>query len=93
MEIKHINGESKGYFMSEVDGVEAGRMTYIWVGNDKFVINHTEVHPDFKGKNIGKQMLMAAVDYARSANVKIIPQCPFVKSVFEKVPEIKDVLL
>lgn len=93
MEIKQINSETEGYFTSEVDGFEAGRMTYSWAGKDKFIIDHTEVNPDFKGKNIGKQLVMAAVEYARNSNVKIIPLCPFAKSVFDKVTEIKDVLL
>jgi uncharacterized protein len=93
MEIKQVNSETKGYFKAEADGLEAGRMTYTWVGKDKFIIDHTEVDPDFKGKNIGKQMIMAAVDYARDSNVRILPLCPFAKSVFDKVDEIKDVLL
>lgn len=93
MEIKQINSETKGYFKAEVSGLEAGRMTYSWTGKDKFIIDHTEVNPDFKGKNIGKQMIMASVNYARDTNVKIIPLCPFAKSVFDKVSEIKDVLL
>jgi hypothetical protein len=93
MEIKQINGERKGCFKAEVDGVEAGLMTYVWAGNDKFIIDHTKVHSEFKGKNIGKQLVMAAVEYARNNNVKIIPTCSFVKSLFEKIPETKDVQL
>ena len=93
MEIKQINSETNGYFKAEIDGLEAGRMTYYWAGKDKFIIDHTEVNPNFKGKNIGKQMIMAAVNFARGSNVKITPLCPFAKSVFDKVSEIKDVLL
>jgi uncharacterized protein len=35
---------------------------------------------------------MAAVDYARKNQIKVIPLCRFAKSVFDKTPEIKDVL-
>ena len=50
MEIKQINSESKGYFKAVVNGLEAGRMTYTWAGKDKFIVDHTDVNPNFKGK-------------------------------------------
>ena len=92
MTIEQFNRESKGFFKASEDGKEAGRMTYSWAGNDKFIIDHTEVNPDFKGKNVGLQLVMAAGDFAREKNLKIIPLCPFAKSVFDKKEEIRDVL-
>lgn len=92
MEIQQINDTRKGYFEAVEDGKEAGKMTYTWAGDSKFIIDHTEVSPDFNGKGVGKKLVLAAVDYARANNVKIIPLCPFAKSVFDKVEEIRDVL-
>ncbi|WP_291144753.1 GNAT family N-acetyltransferase [Flavobacterium sp. UBA7680] len=92
MEIQQINDTKKGYFEAVEDGKEAGKMTYTWAGDSKFIIDHTEVSPDFNGKGVGKKLVMAAVEYARVNDVKIIPLCPFAKSVFNKVEEIRDVL-
>ena len=92
MTIEQFNRESKGFFKASEDNKEAGRMTYSWAGKDKFIIDHTEVNPDFKGKNVGLQLVMAAVDFARENHLKIIPLCPFAKSVFDKKEEIRDVL-
>ncbi|WP_433829725.1 GNAT family N-acetyltransferase [Flavobacterium anhuiense] len=92
MEIQQINDTKKGYFEATEDGKEAGKMTYTWAGDSKFIIDHTEVSPEFNGKGVGKKLVLAAVDYARANNVKIIPLCPFAKSVFDKVEEIRDVL-
>ncbi|MCM0666658.1 GNAT family N-acetyltransferase [Flavobacterium tyrosinilyticum] len=92
MEIQQINDTRKGHFEAIEDGKEAGKMTYTWVGDSKFIIDHTEVSPDFNGKGVGKKLVMAAVEYARANNLKIIPLCPFAKSVFDKVEEIRDVL-
>ena len=92
MEIQQINDTRRGYFEALEDGKEAGKMTYTWAGDSKFIIDHTEVSPDFNGKGVGKKLVLAAVDYARANNVKIIPLCPFAKSVFDKVEEIRDVL-
>ncbi len=92
MEILHIDNESKGLFKAVDNGKEAGRMTYAWAGDKRFIIDHTEVRSEYSGKGVGKQMVLAAVEYARTQNVKILPLCPFAKAVFAKTPEIKDVL-
>lgn len=92
MEIQHINNETKGAFKAIEDGKEAGNMTYSWAGENRFIIDHTDVNPDFSGKGVGKKMVLAAVEYARENNLKIIPLCPFAKSVFDKVEDIRDVL-
>jgi predicted GNAT family acetyltransferase len=92
MKIERINNANKGFFRAVEDDVQAGLMTYSWAGTDKFIIDHTEVNPDFSGKGVGKMMVMDAVDFARANNIKIIPLCPFAKSVFDKEPEIRDVL-
>ena len=40
-----------------------------------------------------KIILMKIVDFARENNIKIIPLCPFAKSVFDKTESIRDVLV
>tara|TARA_R110000850_G_scaffold150497_1_gene273249 strand:+ start:161755 stop:162033 length:279 start_codon:yes stop_codon:yes gene_type:complete len=92
MEIQQINRENKGFFKAVSDKKEAGRMTYSWAGKEKFIIDHTEVKPEFNGRGVGKQMVITAVDYARENKLKIIPLCPFAKAMFEKIKEIRDVL-
>lgn len=92
MEIIQENNEKKGVFKAIENNIEAGLMTYSWAGENKFIIDHTEVNPDFAGKGVGKQLVMKAVDYARANNLKIMPLCPFAKSVFDRVAEIRDVL-
>lgn len=92
MEIEQINEDRKGYYKAVEDGKQAGLMTYTWAGDTKFIIDHTEVNADFNGKGVGKKLVMSAVAYARENNLKIIPLCPFAKSVFDKTEEIRDVL-
>jgi predicted GNAT family acetyltransferase len=92
MEIQHINNDTKGVFKAFENGKEAGNMTYSWAGKDRFVIDHTDVNPEFNGKGVGKKMLLVAVEYARKNNLKIIPLCPFARSVFDKIEEIRNVL-
>ncbi|GAB1462894.1 GNAT family N-acetyltransferase [Pedobacter sp.] len=92
MNITQENEERKGFFKAVEDNKEAGLMTYTWAGPSKFIIDHTEVNPDFKGKGVGLQLVMKVVAYARANQLKIMPLCPFAKSVFDKTPDIADVL-
>lgn len=92
MEVLYKDDTAKGLFYIEVEGKIAAKMTFVWVGNDRIIIDHTEVGEILKGKNAGKQMVAKAVEFARNKGIKIIPLCPFAKSVFEKVKDYNDVL-
>lgn len=92
MEITQQNEEKRGTFTATEGGTEAGHITYTWAGADKFIIDHTDVYPAFKGKNVGKQLVLKAVDYARENKLKIMPLCPFAKSVFDRNVDLQDVL-
>ena len=92
MEVKQENDSKRGMFYIEQDGKVVAEMTYVWAGTGKIIINHTEVNEILKGQGAGKQMLSKAVEFVRENGLKIIPLCPFVKSVFDKTPEYDDVL-
>ncbi|WP_185095852.1 GNAT family N-acetyltransferase [Chryseobacterium daeguense] len=93
IEIKHNNDEKHGSFEALIDGRRAGLMTYTWAGEERFIIDHTEVEEAYNGKGVGKEMLLAAVDFARKNGKTIIPLCPFAKATFQKNEELQDVLV
>lgn len=90
--IQEDNGK-KGVFYVDVDGKRVALMTYTWAGSDKIIIDHTEVGDSLRGKGIGYKLVEAAVGFFREKNLKVIPLCPFAKSVFDKTPDYKDVLI
>ncbi len=92
MIIQHTVEGSKGRFFVGEDGKWLAEMTYTTPSPDKMIIDHTEVSDALRGKNTGYQLLDAAVEYARTNNIKIIPLCPFASAVFKKKPELQDVL-
>lgn len=75
------------------DGAILAEMVYTMPSPDKMIIEHTEVDDSLAGKGVGKQLVQTAVDFARTNNIKIIPLCPFAKSVFDRVSEWGDVLV
>lgn len=92
MEIKQQNTEKNGNFYIEENGKTLAIMTYVYAGDHKFIIDHTQVNEGGEGKGLGKQLVHAAVEFARKNNHTIIPLCPFAKSLFEKIPDWGDVL-
>lgn len=92
MEIQQRDDGKKGAFHIEHENDVVAEMTYIWAGADKIIIDHTDVKEVLKGKGAGRQMVARAVSFARERGIKIIPLCPFAKSVFDKVKEFSDVL-
>lgn len=92
MEIKHKDDKNKGAFFIEENGIVLAEMTYVWAGKDRIIIDHTEVSDILKGQGAGKQMVLKAVEMAREKGIKILPLCPFAKSIFDKTKEFNDVL-
>ncbi len=83
---------SKGAFFIQEQGERQAEMTYTMAGPQRMIIDHTEVSDALRGKSAGKQLVAAAVEYARANQLKIIPLCPFAKAVFDKTPSFQDVL-
>ena len=92
MQISHQENGSKGEWYIEPNEQRLAEMSYSWAGHDKFIIDHTWVDESLRGQHVGRYLLDEAVKFAREKGVKIIPLCPFAKSVFDKDPEIRDVL-
>lgn len=91
--IQQEESVSKGRFFIEKDDKTLAEMTYSIAGPEKIIIDHTEVDQVLKGKKIGFKLFLAAVNYARENNKKVIPLCPFAKAQFDKNPEFNDVLV
>ncbi|RDF54962.1 N-acetyltransferase, partial [Acinetobacter baumannii] len=67
-------------------------MTMTWAGESMLIIDATDVNENYRGQGVGRQLLDALVAFVREKDVKVIPLCPYAKSVFDKDPSIGDVL-
>lgn len=92
MKIKLSKTETIGTVIATDNGEVAGKMTYSIPFADYIIVDHTEVDPAFKGREIGKQLLYKIVEMARKKNIKIEPKCPFVVAMFKRYADIQDVL-
>ena len=91
MTVQHKKSDGKGMFFVEHEDEMVAEMVYSTT-DYKMIIEHTEVDDILKGRNIGFELVHAAVEYARHHGMKIIPLCSFTKSVLDKKPDWQDVL-
>ena len=91
MDINHESSGHRGAFVIERDGKRLAEMTYTVAGS-RVIIDHTTVDDALRGSGAGRQLVEAAVLWARNDSKKLLPLCPFAKSVFDKTPEYRDVL-
>ena len=92
MEIEQKDNGAKGLFFVEIEGKIVAEMVYSWRGQDRIVIEHTEVDESLEGKGVGKLLVKKSVEFAREKDIKIIPICSFAKSIFQKTSAYNDVL-
>ena len=92
MDIQRQEHRNKGAFFIDQDGEWVAELTYTRTGGNTIVIDHTEVDPELRDDGIGKDMVGAAVAYAREDGLKIKVQCPFAQKVFDETAEYQDVL-
>jgi predicted GNAT family acetyltransferase len=90
-EIRHERSDHRGAFVWVQDGKRLAEMTYTVAGT-RVIIDHTQVDDSLRGQGAGGKLVRAAVDWARAENVRLLPLCPYAKSVFDKTPEYSDVL-
>ncbi len=91
--IEHQRAATRGAFHLTRDGERLAEMTYSATPDGKhIIIDHTQVSEQLKGQGVGKKLVEAAVAWARKEHVKVAVTCPFAKAVFEKTPELRDVL-
>lgn len=93
MQIQHQTDHKGGTFFVEADGKQLAAMTYIWAGEKRMVIDHTEVDASLKGQGVGAKLVAAAVDDARANGFRILPLCPFAKAIMTKEKSYEDVLM
>ena len=74
-----------------VDGRRAGLALYNRTST-AITFTHTEVAPEFEGHGIGGRIAAAALDDARAAGLRVVPQCPFFAEYIRRHPAYADLV-
>ena len=87
-EVQHDAEEKKFYL--KVQGHEA-HMTYRYQDEKTVVYNHTYVPPELRGGGLAGKVVRAALEWARTQKLKVLPTCSYVVAFVRKHPEYQDV--
>ncbi len=90
-EYEVVNNESKRRFETVVNK-HLARIDYVMRGDDQIVFTHTIVPFSLKGQGIASHMARNVLDYAREHDLRVVPQCPFVRAYIERHPEYQDLV-
>jgi predicted GNAT family acetyltransferase len=85
-DIRHEDGR----FFIERDGERVAELTYRMDGGDA-ILDHTFVDPKLRGGTLARDLVDAAVQWARAEERKVVAMCPYVRKVFASTPAYADV--
>jgi uncharacterized protein len=85
-----IHNEKLHRFEATVDGLTS-LLTYLR-SPDRIICTHTEVPAPLEGNGIAGKLTRAALDFARSHRLLVVPQCSYVAVYLRKHPEDHDLL-
>ncbi|PRR81697.1 GNAT family N-acetyltransferase [Clostridium vincentii] len=88
----NIKEGSNKFYLGDKEETPDAVVTYVRLGEDKIIIDHTFVSDELRGQKIAQQLIKRVVDFARQENKKIVPQCSFAQKEFTKNKEYEDVL-
>lgn len=84
------HNEQAKRFETSIDG-HLGYISY-QERADSLVYDHTIVPTELGGRGVGTALVKHALDYARTHDKKVVPQCSFVSSYISKHPDYQDLL-
>lgn len=86
-EVHYEENGSKGRYYLKSNESTAAELTISIADSKLWIIDHTSVSDDFRNKGFGEKLVEKVVLDAMEKGAKILPLCPFAKSVFDKRPD------
>jgi predicted GNAT family acetyltransferase len=77
MQIRTTNNDELSRFEVYADGQLAGHASYR-IRNGRMSMLRTWTHPDFQRRGLASAVVRAALEWARSSDLKVMPYCGFV---------------
>ena len=90
MEYEIRNNEAENRFELQL-GEDVAVAEYVKKG-DTIFFTHTEVPEHLEGQGLGNALAKAALDYARSEGLTVVPRCRFIAAYIRRNKEYQDLV-
>lgn len=86
-----IHDKTGSRFLMDVDGNEV----YVLYSEDKETLDlySTYTPPQLRGKGLAEKVVLAAFEYAKSKNLRVIPSCWYVRKFLDKHSEFQSMVV
>jgi predicted GNAT family acetyltransferase len=89
--VSHLESATGGSFSIDEGGVRVAEMTYRRTGASRILIDHTWVDERLRGQGVARNLLDAAVAWARGTGTKVSATCSYAVVQFARDSSISDV--
>jgi len=80
------------FYVGKDESSPTAEITFKQGAGNHLIVDHTYVSDELRGQGMAGKLVDRVVTYAREEGMKIVPECPYVKSKMDKTPEYHDVL-
>lgn len=84
--VRHNAAENR--FEAVVDGYRS--VADYELSSGQFVMTHTFVPPELRGRGIAEKLVRAALEHARAERLRLVPACSYVGVFLQRHPEYRD---
>jgi len=91
LQFRHEEQDGKGSFTAWDGDTRAALVAYSRLSPTELLVDHTETFPGYQGRGLGQRIVLHVFAWARSNNHKLMPLCPYTRTVFDRFPEWGDV--
>ena len=87
---EELNGVHE--FVLRIDGQRVGFLEFTRPEVGLMRIEYVEVSPHLRGTGLGRQLVARAMDFARDAQLRVVPICSYARAVIQRDPAMSPLL-
>ena len=81
---EELNGVHE--FVLRIDGERLGFLEFTRPDVGVMRIEYVEVSPELRGTGLGRQLVAKAIDFAKDAQLRVVPICSYARAVITRDP-------